>query len=47
MKQKRNIVVDILLIMLLVALFVYDIFMTVMIRAYFANIRKRIQSLLK
>ena len=34
-------------ILLLVALFVYDVFMTVMIRAYFANIRKRIQSLLK
>lgn len=32
---------------LVAALFVYDIFMTVMIRFYFSNIRKRIQSLLK
>lgn len=34
-------------VLLIAALFVYDVFMTVMIRTYFANIRKRIQSLLK
>ncbi|MBQ3016497.1 MAG: hypothetical protein IJD79_06940 [Clostridia bacterium] len=34
-------------IFLVAALYVYDIFMTVMIRLYFTNIRKRIQSLLK
>ena len=33
--------------LLIVALFVYDVFMTVMIRTYFASIRRRIQSLLK
>ena len=34
-------------VLLIAALFVYDVFMTVMIRTNFANIRKRIQSLLK
>ena len=34
-------------VFMVVALFVYDVFMTVMIRMYFTNIRKRIQSLLK
>ena len=33
--------------LLIIALFVYDVFMTVMIRAYFGGIRRRIQSLLK
>ena len=34
-------------VLLIAALFVYDIFMTVMIRAYFTSFRRRIQSLLK
>ena len=34
-------------ILLLCAMFVYDVFMTMMIRTYFTAIRKRIQSLLK
>lgn len=37
----------IVVIGLILALYVYDIFMTVMIRAYFSSFRKRVQSLLK
>ena len=32
---------------LILAMYVYDIFMTVMIRAYFSSFRKRVQALLK
>ena len=34
-------------VLLLIAMFLYDVFMTVMIRTYFSSIRRRIQSLLK
>ena len=34
-------------VMLIMAFFVYDIFLTVMVRFYFSNFRKRIASLLK
>ena len=36
-----------MLLALLCALFVYDIFMTIMIRAYFSSIRRRIERFLK
>ena len=34
-------------VLLVAALFVYDVFMTSMVRVYFARIRNRIRSLLK
>ena len=42
-----NLFRGIVIALLILAMYLYDIFMTVMIRAYFTTFRKRIQSILK
>ena len=46
-ENNMNIFRAIVIVLIILAMYVYDIFMTVMIRAYFSNFRKRIQRILK
>jgi len=46
-ENNMNLFRAIVIALLILAMYVYDIFMTVMIRAYFSTFRKRIQRILK